>query len=98
VATSIPEWYFESVALWHKNRQNGWGSPNGQSTRTALRLVGVLRPAPVQRPRPCFEKEAGAVTAGHRLADSAPHPDNVDSKEETPWQKRGRVVCLLRTD
>ena len=38
--TTIPEWYFESVALWHKNRQNGWGSPNGQSTRTALRLVG----------------------------------------------------------
>ena len=39
--TTIPEWYFGSVALWHKNRagQNGRGSPKGQSTRTALRLV-----------------------------------------------------------
>jgi hypothetical protein len=28
--TTIPEWYFESVALWHKN-----GRMNGQSKRAA---------------------------------------------------------------
>jgi len=46
---TIPEWYFGSVALWHKNRQNGRGSPKGQSTRTALRLVEVVMQAEQER-------------------------------------------------
>ena len=35
---------FGSVALWHKNRAEWTGSPKGQSTRTALRLVGIVTP------------------------------------------------------